>query len=300
VGYDNVLASSLIAAARAGKDVSVLLEARARFDELQNLEWNLRFHNSGVRVLALPEKKVHAKVIWARSGERSYVHLGTGNYNTRNGRLYTDFSLFTCDPGLTADAEGFLDALEHGAVPAPMHMRTGPAIRGLLVERLRGEAHPGGHAILKFNHLTDPDVCRAIAEAARAGAKVDLIVRTTLTEIAPGVRARSLVGRFLEHARVAAFADGGRWAVYLGSFDAMPRNFDRRYELLFPVRDARAREAVLAELRAQLVDDVNAFELEEDGAQRARWNGSANAQRIDRSIPEGMIAKPEGAAARSP
>ena len=281
VGDDTVLASSLIAAARAGKDVSVLLEARARFDELQNLEWSLRFHNSGVRVLALPEKKVHAKVIWVRRGRRTYAHLGTGNYNTRNGRLYTDFSLFTCDRRLTGDAKGFFDALERGEVPAPEHMRTGAAIRDLLVERLRSEARPSGHAILKFNHLTDPEVLAAIAEACRAGARVDLLVRTTLTEIAPGVRARSIVGRFLEHARVAAFAEGGRWAVYAGSLDAMPRNFDRRYELFFPVRDPRAKAAVLAELRAQLADDMNAFELLENGGQREVWGGKLNSQRAD-------------------
>jgi polyphosphate kinase len=281
VGDDNVLASSLIAAAKSGKDVAVLLEARARFDELQNLEWSLRFHNSGVRVLALPEKKVHAKVIWVKRGRRSYVHLGTGNYNTRNGRLYTDFSLFTCDKRLTTDARRFFDALERGEAPAPVHMRTGAAIRDLLLERLRAEARPGGHAILKFNHLTDPDVLRAIAETARAGARVDLLLRTTLTEIAPGVHARSIVGRFLEHARVAAFSDGGRWAVFAGSLDAMPRNFDRRYELFFPVSVPRAKASLLAELRAQLADDVNAFVLSEDGGQSALWNGMTNSQRAD-------------------
>ena len=119
IGDDNVLAESLIQAARAGKDVAVLLEARARFDELTNLEWALRFQNSGVRVLRLPPKKVHAKVIYARRGNRDYVHLGTGNYNTVNGRLYTDFSLFTCDRRLAADARAYFDALEAGKPPAP-------------------------------------------------------------------------------------------------------------------------------------------------------------------------------------
>ncbi len=281
VGEDNVLASTLVAAARAGKDVSVLLEGRARFDELQNLEWSLRFQNSGVRVLPLPEKKVHAKVIWVQRGSTSYVHLGTGNYNTRNGRLYTDLSLFTCDRELTADAKRFFDALEEGTAPAPQHMRTCAAVRELLVDHLRAESRPGGHAILKFNHLTDPEVLRAVANAADGGARVDLIVRTTLTEIAPGVHARSIVGRFLEHARVAAFSDGGRWAVYAGSLDAMPRNFDRRYELVFPVRAPDAKAVVLAELRAQLADDVNAFELAPDGGQEARWQGTIDSQRAD-------------------
>ncbi len=125
IGDDNVLAESLIEAARAGKDVAVLLEARARFDELTNLEWALRFQNSGVRVLRLPAKKVHAKLIYVTRGRRAYVHLGTGNYNTLNGRLYTDFSLFSADRRLTADAKGFFDALEAGQAPAPRLMRTG-------------------------------------------------------------------------------------------------------------------------------------------------------------------------------
>ncbi len=281
VGEENVLARSLIAAARAGKKVAVLLEARARFDELHNMEWALRFQNSGVRVLPLPEKKVHAKVYWVQRGGREYVHLGTGNYNPGTGRLYTDFSLFTGDTRLTADAKAFFDALEAGNVPALAQMRTGSAIRQLLVERIRAEGHASGRVILKFNHLTDPDVLAALGEAARAGARLDLLVRTTLTEASPAMHARALVGRFLEHARVAAFRRDGSWEVWAGSFDVMPRNFDRRYELAFPVIDLRAKRKVLAELNAQLRDDVNAFELKADGSQVPRWGGRVDAQRLD-------------------
>jgi polyphosphate kinase len=265
--------------------VAVLLEARARFDELNNMEWALRFHNSGVRVLPLPERKVHAKVYWVRRGEHAYVHLGTGNYNPRNGRLYTDFSLFTRDRRLTTDAKAFFDALEAGTVPELEHMRTGPAIRDLLVERIQAEGHAGGHVILKFNHLTDPDILAALEEAARGGARVDLLVRTTLTRVNPGIKARSLVGRFLEHARVVAFRGDGTWEVWAGSFDAMPRNFDRRFELLFPVTDERPKRMVLAELDAQLHDDVNAFELKADGTQELHWGGAVNSQRPDGHRP---------------
>jgi len=281
VGDDNVLAQSLIAAAKAGKDVAVLLEARARFDELQNLEWGLRFQNSGVRVLELPEKKVHAKLFWVRRGRREYVHLGTGNYNTRNGRAYTDFSLFTADRALVADARNFFEALERGGAPSPRHMRTGKAVRKLLVELIAAESKPGGHMVLKFNHMTDPAILAAVARAARAGARVDLLVRTTLTEIAPGVHARSIVGRFLEHARVAAFKANGAWRVFAGSLDAMARNFDGRYELFFPVDDPAAKKRVLAELSAQLADDVNAFDLLSDGTQLPRWGGRVNSQAPD-------------------
>jgi len=281
VGDDNVLAESLIEAARAGKDVAVLLEARARFDELQNLEWSLRFQNSGVRVLPLPTRKVHAKAIWVKRGAREFVHLGTGNYNTDNARLYTDFSLFTADRRLTSDVKRFFDALEHGRPPRMTHLRTGGAIRTLLLERIAAEGHPGGHVILKFNHVTDLKVLAALARAADAGARVDLIARTTLTEVAPGVNARSIVGRFLEHARVAAFRNGGNWQVHAGSLDAMPRNFDGRYELFFPVNDPAARSMVLGELQSQLGDDVNAFQLLDDGAEVPQWDGRHNSQRSD-------------------
>jgi polyphosphate kinase len=281
VGDDNVLAESLIEAAREGKDVAVLLEARARFDELQNLEWGLRFQNSGVKVLPLPSRKVHAKAIWVRRGRREFAHLGTGNYNTRNARLYTDFSLFTAEPRITRDVKRFFDALEKGRVPRLESLRTGAAIRRLLVDRIQAEAHDGGHVILKFNHVTDLPVLTALKEAARAGARVDLLVRTTLTEIAPGIRAKSIVGRFLEHARVAAFRDGGRWAVFAGSLDAMPRNIDKRYELFFPVNDPAARRMVLSELQAQVEDDVNSFHLHADGTEEPAWGGTHDAQRAD-------------------
>ncbi len=282
VGEDNVLATSLITAARAGKDVAVLLEGRARFDELTNMEWALRFRNSGVRVLPLPGKKVHAKVYWVRRSGVEYLHVGTGNYNTLNGRLYTDFSLFTRDARLSSDARAFFDALEAHSTPELQAMRTGRAIRELLVDRIRAEGHVGGHVILKFNHLTDGAVLSALDETGRCGARVDLIVRTTLTRVTPVMRARSIVGRFLEHARVMAFRCQGSWEVWAGSFDAMPRNFDRRYELLFPVVDPVAKRTVLAELASQLQDDVNAFELGADGAQRRRWGGTFDSQRTDR------------------
>ncbi len=281
VGEDNVLAESLIEASRAGKDVAVLLEARARFDELQNLEWGLRFQNSGVRVLPLPSRKVHAKAIWVRRGRREFVHLGTGNYNTRNARLYTDLSLFTADAGLTHDVKRFFDALEQGRPPRMAELRTGTAIRRLLLDRIHGEAHPAGQVIFKFNHVTDPQILAALRSAARAGARVDLVARTTLTEVDPAVHARSLVGRFLEHARVAAFRNGGRWLVFAGSLDAMPRNFDRRYEIFFPVKDPEARKMVLSELRSQVADDVNSFDLLDDGGEVARWGGKQDAQRPD-------------------
>ncbi len=281
VGEDNVLAASLITAARAGKDVAVLLEGRARFDELTNLEWALRFRNSGVRVLKLARKKVHAKLYWAERGGTAYLHLGTGNYHPTNGRLYADFSMFTRDERLTSDAKAFFDALDARREPVLATMRSGVAMRELILERLRGEAHSGGHAILKFNHLTDPVLLEAIEACGQAGARADLAVRTTLTQVTPGVHARSIVGRFLEHARAVAFRRDGTWEVWCGSFDAMPRNFEHRYELMFPVEGSKAKELILRELRSQLRDDVNAYELRVDGSETARWGGSHDCQRLE-------------------
>jgi polyphosphate kinase len=296
VGDDNVLAESLITAAGAGKDVAVLLEGRARFDELQNLEWALRFRNSGVRVLKLPRKKVHAKLYWVMRGGTPYLHLGTGNYHPTNGRLYSDFSIFTASARLAADAKAFFDALDAGGEPVLAAMRSGPAMRELILERLRGEAHPGGHAILKFNHLTDPAIAAALDACGRAGARVDVIVRTTLTRLTPAVHARSIVGRFLEHARAVAFRGGGEWEVWCGSFDAMPRNFEQRHELMFPVEDRRAKEVVLRALRSQLRDDANAYELDADGSEHPRWGGHHDAQRLEPHPPLVRAAPPPVAA----
>ncbi|GIW37105.1 MAG: polyphosphate kinase [Meiothermus sp.] len=279
IGDENGIAQSLIEAAKAGKDVAVLLEGRARFDELANLEWNLRFAGAGVRVLPLPSKKVHAKALYVRRVGSEYVHLGTGNYNPVNGRLYTDLSLFTAHPALTADVRAFFEALEHQQAPVLSTLRTASFIRDLLLESIQAEAHKKGEIILKFNHLTDPPILQALEEALNRGARVHLIIRSTLTTLWEGVEVKSLVGRFLEHARVAAFKNKGKWRVWAGSADLMPRNLDRRYELFFPILDARAKRKVLEILQAQLADDRNSFILLPKGMER-RWGGKRDGQRL--------------------
>ncbi len=279
IGEENGIAQSLIQAAKAGKDVAVLLEGRARFDELANLEWSLRFAGAGVRVLPLPDKKVHAKALYVRRAGSEYIHLGTGNYNPINGRLYTDLSLFTAHPALTADVRAFFGALEQRQPPALATLRTASFIRDLLVESIQAEAHKKGEIILKFNHLTDPAILGALEEALNRGARVHLIVRSTLTTLWEGVEVKSLVGRFLEHARIAAFKAGGKWRVWAGSADAMPRNLDRRYELFFPILAPRAKRKVLDILRAQLADDRNSFILLPGGMER-RWGGKRDGQRL--------------------
>ncbi|WP_117237800.1 polyphosphate kinase [Thermus sediminis] len=278
IGEENALAEALIQAAQMGKRVHVLLEGRARFDELLNLSWYLRFVRAGVAVLPLSERKVHAKAILLLTQEGGYAHLGTGNYNPLSGRTYTDFSLFTGREGVVRDLAEFFRALQEGRTPRLSLLKTGKAIRRGLVEAIMAEAHPKGRVILKCNHLTDPEILEALVQAAEKGARVDLLVRSTLTLLHPRFHVRSLVGRFLEHARVAAFRHRGKWAVYLTSADLMPRNFQNRFELLFPVLDKEARAKVLRILKRQLRDDRNTFLLTPEG-ERSLWGGKHDAQR---------------------
>lgn len=278
IGEENALAETLIQAARMGKRVHVLLEGRARFDELLNLRWYLRLLRAGVAVLPLSECKVHAKALLLLTREGGYAHLGTGNYNPQNGLLYADFSLFTAREGLVRELAAFFRALEAGRSPSLSLLKTGEAIQRFLVEATLAEAHPKGRVILKCNHLTDPVLLEALVQAAEKGARVDLLVRSTLSLLHPAFRAQSLVGRFLEHARVAAFRRGGAWEVYLTSADLMPRNFQNRFELLFPVLDREARGKVLKALKRQLKDDRNSFLLTPQG-EKELWQGKRDAHR---------------------
>jgi polyphosphate kinase len=281
LGRENPIAEALLLAAKNGKDVAVFLEGRARFDELANLYWSLRFRAGGVRVLPYPaDLKVHAKALYVRRKGKGYVHLGTGNYNPATGRLYTDLSLLSASKRLSKDALEFFSALEENRLPKLEWMKVGVQARETLIGRILEEAHPTGHIVLKLNHLTDPSVLSALEQAAEAGAKVELIVRSTLTLIHPKFHARSLVGRFLEHARIAAFKRNGDWEVWAGSADWMPRNFEKRLELVFPILDKSVRTRVLKLLNAQLEDDVNAFVLDSSGSEKTLWGGSKDSQKL--------------------
>lgn len=283
IGKENAIAEALIRAASDGRDVAVLLEGRARFDELENLYWNLRFERQGVRVLAYPKRhKVHAKTCLVRRAGRDYAHFGTGNYNPVTGEIYTDLSLFTAHTGLAGDCRGFFESLERDRLPEPRWARVGAGAREEMVRLIQGEARSGGRVILKLNHLTDPETLDALVQAAERGARVDLIIRSSLTLIHPRFNVRSLVGKLLEHGRVAAFRNGGDWLVWAGSADWMPRNFDRRFELIFPILDQAARKVVLGILGQQLRDDRNAWVIQPDGSERALQGGRHDAQSADR------------------
>jgi polyphosphate kinase len=250
VGLKSPVVKALLEAIENGKQVAVLLELKARFDEESNIEWARALEREGVHVVyGLLGLKVHCKIALIVRREhdniRRYVHLGTGNYNPTTARLYTDFSLFTADPEIGADATdlfNYLTGYSHKSdfrrlLVAPVTMRRRVA------ELIRREIAlgPRGRLIFKMNALEDKEMIRLFYEASRAGVRVDLIVRGLcclrpgIPGISQNITVRSIVGRFLEHSRVYYFGNDGNEEVYAGSADLMPRNLDRRVELLFPV-----------------------------------------------------------------
>jgi polyphosphate kinase len=286
-GSDSVLMELLIEAARRGKEVMVVVELKARFDEEANINWAERLEAVGAQVVyGIVGLKTHAKLmlVTRREGRqlRRYVHLSTGNYNPRTARLYTDIGYLTADAEVTADADAVFQQLASlTKTAAPRQLLTAPFVlhrrMGALVRRVAASARAGRPAriVLKLNALTDPGLIEALLAAGRAGAQIDLIVRGACL-LAPGVpgvsdriRVRSIVGRFLEHTRVQYF----RWgagpddeALYLSSADWMSRNMFRRIEVAWPLRDARLRQRVIDEcLVPYLHDRRDAWEQSPDG-----------------------------------
>ncbi len=281
---DSGLVNSLIQCAEEGKQSVCLVELKARFDELRNIEWSRALEQAGVHVVyGFPDLKIHAKMtlIVRREGDalRRYAHIGTGNYHAATARLYEDLGIFTADEKITADVADLFNYLTGFGRPqkfrkllvAPFTLRSG------LVDEIRGvaaAAADGKHARirLKLNHLVDPKIVDELYAASRAGAQVDIVARSTCA-LRPGVEGlsetihvRSVVGRFLEHSRIYSFEAGDRVATYIGSPDLMQRNLDHRIEVLLPVESARARAEVHAILDSALEDDTNAWVLGPDGA----------------------------------
>ena len=301
-GTDSVIMEALIDAAKRGKEVTVVVELMARFDEEANLNWAAKLEEVGAHVVyGVVGHKTHAKMalIVRREHEssddeikdgkhegkrvlRRYVHLGTGNYHPRTARLYTDFGLITANDGICADVNevfvqltglGKATKLAHvWQAPFTLHQKVIAAIdnESKLAKSTKG--HQRGVIIAKMNSLLDPDVIDALYRASNAGVKVDLIVRGVCA-LRPGVaglseniRVRSVVGRFLEHSRIFYFRNGGDERVMLSSADWMERNFFRRIELSFPVTDARLKKRVIAEgLTPYLKDNCQAWEMNADG-----------------------------------
>ena len=288
IGANSPLIDLLIDAADAGKQVAVLVELKARFDERNNINWATRLESAGVHVVyGVENLKTHCKLCLVvrqeSDGVRRYAHIGTGNYNRTTAQVYTDVGLFTSDADVLDDVSevfnyltGYSQRMQYRKLlVAPVSLRS--RILALL-EREIAHARAGrpAHVIIKNNAVTDPAMVRALYRASEAGVELDLIVRGVccLKPGIPGVsdriRVRSVVGRFLEHSRLYWFANGGVEELYLGSADLMERNLDRRVETLCPVRDRpmtrHVRDVVLD---AYLRDTERAYVLDENGYHKA-------------------------------
>ncbi len=285
LGRNSPIVDALLEAVRNGKQVAVVVELKARFDEESNIEWARALESEGVHVVyGLVGLKVHSKIalVIRREGNmiRRYLHLATGNYNPTTARLYTDIGLLTCDADIAADATAVFNYLTgysdknrfRKLLVAPINMRQRlEELIGREIENHRkGER---GHLILKMNALEDPSLIELLYQASREGVTIDLLVRGIcclrpgLPGVSEHIRVTSIVGRFLEHSRVFWFRNGGREEIYLGSADLMPRNLNRRVEVLFPVTAprlvARLREEIL---ETYLADRAAARYMRSDGS----------------------------------
>ena len=284
VGRNSPVVKALLEARENGKQVTVLVELKARFDEESNIEWAKALEREGVHVIyGLLGLKTHSKIalVVRREGEtiRRYMHLATGNYNAITAQLYEDIGLFTCDEEIGADATDLLNYLTgysamtdyRKLLVAPINLRDR---MNTLIEREIEHQRNGenGHLIFKMNSLVDKRIIRNLYRASNEGVKIDLIVRGIcclrpgIKGVSENIRVISVVGRFLEHSRIYYFCNGGSEEIYLGSADLMPRNLNRRVEVLFPLEDASLvrylRDGVLAEY---MHDNIKARVMQPDG-----------------------------------
>ena len=283
VSGNSPIIAALAEAADNGKQVSVLVELKARFDEENNINWAKMLEKAGCHVIyGLVGLKTHSKITLVvrmeEDGIRRYVHLGTGNYNDSTAKLYTDCGILTCNPQIGEDATAVFNMLSGYSEPlawnklsvAPLWLRS----RFLrMIRREAGHARAGkpAHIMAKMNSLCDKEIITALYEASCAGVKIDMIIRgiCCLKAGVPGlsenISVRSIVGNFLEHSRIFYFLNDGSPEVYMGSADWMPRNLDRRVEIMFPVENEILREQVIHILELELEDNVKAHILQPDG-----------------------------------
>lgn len=281
---DSKIIEYLIDAASNGKQVAVVVELQARFDEAANIRWASRMEEAGIHVTyGVLGLKTHCKTILVvrrdYSGLRRYAHVGTGNYHAGTARLYSDVGMLTCDEHMGRDLTELFNFLTTGYTPKRNYHKILPApkmVKDALISKIEREInhqknHHQGLIRLKMNALEDVDICRALYRASQAGVQVDLIVRDTC-RVRPGiaglsdtVRVISIVGRFLEHSRIYYFRNNGSEEFYIGSADLMRRNLEHRVEVLAPVEDSNGRESCRQALNACLDDSVNAWEMQSDG-----------------------------------
>jgi polyphosphate kinase len=299
---DSPLVPGLIEASERGKQAVCLVELKARFDESANIQWAKKLEEAGVHVVyGIPGLKTHLKcVLVARregDGVRHYVHIGTGNYNPKTARIYTDVGLFTTDPEIGADIAEMFNYLTGYARPkeyrkvlvAPFNLKD--RIIGEVERAI--EAKRAGHRArirMKMNALLDAPCIRALYEASQAGVEVELNVRgiCALRPGVPGVseniRVTSVVGRFLEHSRVYSFECGDDSRIYIGSADLMPRNLYNRVELLVPVEAPELKDQLGDLLDRSAADDTNAWDLDQDGSWQRRSPGSEPARNLQKEL----------------
>lgn len=299
VSGNSPLVKALVEAAENGKQVTVLVELKARFDEQNNIHWAKRLEEAGCHVIyGLVGLKTHCKLLLIvrneESGIKRYVHMGTGNYNDVTANIYTDVGLFTANPYIGADASAIFNMLSgqskpsslHKLIIAPINLRD----RFLyLIKREANNAKEGKKAEInaKLNALVDKKIIEALYAASQAGVKINLIVRGIcclrpgIPKVSENITVRSIVGRFLEHSRIYCFYNDGEEEIYLSSADLMGRNLDRRVELLFPIEDLEARKKVKRVLKYDLKDTVKARVLQREG----------NYNRIDKRGKEYFVSQ---------
>jgi polyphosphate kinase len=304
--------SALIRAAEHGKQVMALVELKARFDEDNNIQWARQLEHSGVHVVyGVLGLKTHTKIMLVVRKEketlRSYVHIGTGNYNSKTSSLYTDIGLLSARPELGQDLVELFNYLTgfskqqsfRRLLVAPVTLRKGMEA---LIEREIGHARSGGVGAIraKMNALVDPAIIALLYEASQAGVKIDLIIRGMcclrpgLAGVSENIRVQSIIGRFLEHSRLFWFGNNGEPEIYFGSADWMPRNLDRRVEAVTPVDDPKLRAQLERLLDAYLSDNCSAWDMRSDGTFVQRQpEGEPRSAQIDliKGWRSGLLAK---------
>jgi polyphosphate kinase len=299
---DSPLVPALIRAAERGKQAVCLVEVKARFDERANIQWGRAMEEAGVHVVyGLPSLKTHAKCILVvrREGDgiRHYLHVGTGNYNAKTARLYTDFGLLTCDEELGSDVADMFNFLTGFARPkgyrkalvAPMHLRDG-IIREIDETIAVHEKGRPAKIRFKMNSLVDRECIQALYRASQAGVKVEINTRGIcclkpgVEGVSDNIRVVSIVGRFLEHSRIFQFQRDGEEQTYIGSADLMPRNLDTRVELLTPLRDEGLRADLTDALDRCFADTTNSWELDAEGAWKRRKPGRGEPRNVQAEL----------------
>ena len=279
------LVEYLCAAAENGKEVTVLIELRARFDEQNNIDWSERLEEAGCRVIyGFDGYKVHSKIClitYRNRNEIQYItQVGTGNYNEKTAAMYTDLSLMTADPRIGQDAAEFFKNMSIGNLQGSyQYLIVSPvSLKSSILQMMDEEIQKGkdGRIVMKMNSVTDVDFIRKVSEASCAGVRVDLIVRGIccilpgVPEYTENVRVMSVVGRYLEHPRIFSFGTGKEQKIYIGSADMMTRNTEKRVEVACPVLDEKIRRQINHDLKVMLSDNVKARVMQKDGTYTKR------------------------------